>query len=850
MINNNVIDNEISAKSVAQEEIKMGLDGEGASHLMMMLSTYLYEDNIGTPIQELLSNGLDSTIEAKKDNPVVASLLKNSGGQWEFSATDFGKGLDDEEFRSIISQYGKSTKRDSNESLGFFGIGSKSPFAYCDAYSMLCRKDGIERLYVLRKDVTGFAIDKIYEQPSEEPNGVKVIIPVKERDYDDFKAKILEKTAYFEQVYFNIEYKASSWETHRQGEILTELNDFTIVDTPYFKYSTLDKSGRTKILLGRINYALNMNSLGISNSHYNVPIALKFSLDEGLFPLPNRESVKLDSKSIKLILEKYRNALEWLISRFNENTKELESLEDFYDYYDNLNNRTVNISPDDTKPILIDLNSVTETYKLVCNKLEEIENKNNSGFSITRLEVVKPVLKSAPLISTLTPKHSSTPILFRDIKNLFHNYDVIAEIKDNRYSKKHFSLKKESVCGRMLTTLSQKAIISNEDIPAKGKHRDYVKETYGDLFVLKPSGYEMTYGDPEKKNYGNDNSTYIGLLHLCDFLEDLHEQIITEWKTVQEDFLTKCIKIEDTVPSQEWLDTQKKKIERVKKEKVERGENYRIKLQEEINLKLSKNLGKYSQDWSCKFEDCVIKIEQISTRPYLIVYGLQEDRRILDNLYQFTRYEHLLKSNKQGKDHKYKGGIRPAILGQRDIEKIKGLKIHNLKSIQEFMSEHGKLLGNYVAARKIYDFLKDKRYYTIIDNNLKFIKHNISVDLSNKVEELKAFKDKYPEIRYFENGLAKTIIDTVEENNWENLEIKALLKEVESKMEKLDFLNYLLGNGYRSYLQDDQVPFIHEVLRARKFRMDSKHYPKIQNLVEEELEEILEDVDALQDLTI
>jgi hypothetical protein len=819
---------------------------------MMMLSTYLYEDNIGTPIQELLSNGLDSTIEAKKDNPVVASLLKNSGGQWEFSATDFGKGLDDEEFRSIISQYGKSTKRDSNESLGFFGIGSKSPFAYCDAYSMLCRKDGVERLYVLRKDVTGFAIDKIYEKPSEEPNGVKVIIPVKERDYDDFKNKILEKSAYFEQIYFNIEHNAKSWEAERQGEILTGLNDFTIVDTPYFKYSTLDKSGKAKILLGRINYKLDLYALGITSSYYDVPIALKFGLDEGLFPLPNRESVKLDSKSIKLILEKYRNALEWLINRFNENTKELERLEDFYNYYDNLNNRAIDISPDATKPILVSLTAVIETYKLVCNRLYRLEQEANPNFSIDRLEVVKPVLKSAPLISTLVVNDSSTPILARNIKDLFHNYDVIAEINNDRYTKKHFSLKKEKICKKILEFGYKKCqvVISDEDIPAKGKHRDFVKETYGDLFVLKPSKHEMTYGDPEKKNYGNDNSTYIGLLNLCDFPEDLHEQIIEEWKIVQQDFLSKCIKIEDTVPPQEWIEAQKKRVERVKKEKAERGENYRIKLQEEINLKLSKNLGKYSQDWSCKFEDCVIKVSNVSKLPYLIVYGLQEDRRILDNLYQFTSYEHLLKSNKQGKDRKYKGGVRPAILGQRDIEKIKDLKIHNLKSIQEFMSEHGKLLGNYVAARRIHEFLKDKRYYTIIDNNLKFIKDNISVDLSNKIEELKTFKDKYPEIRNFENGLTKTIVAAVEENNWENLEIKALLKEVESKMEKLDFLNYLLGNGYRSYLQDDQVPFIHEVLRARKFRMDSKHYPKIQNLVEEELEEILEDVDALQDLTI
>lgn len=74
----------------ALSDIKMSLDMESTAHLMMLLSTNLYSDNIGTPLQEICSNSLDSNVEAGVNEPILVSLKKESNGEWVFFSEDFG----------------------------------------------------------------------------------------------------------------------------------------------------------------------------------------------------------------------------------------------------------------------------------------------------------------------------------------------------------------------------------------------------------------------------------------------------------------------------------------------------------------------------------------------------------------------------------------------------------------------------------------------------------------------------------------------------------------------------------------------------------------------------------------
>jgi len=105
----------------AQESIGMSLDLDSAQILMQMLSKNLYSDDIGSAIRECASNALDSHRRAGVDDPIVVSLKASSYNNYEFCVEDFGIGLDADDVKNIISKYGKSTKRLSNNELGMMG---------------------------------------------------------------------------------------------------------------------------------------------------------------------------------------------------------------------------------------------------------------------------------------------------------------------------------------------------------------------------------------------------------------------------------------------------------------------------------------------------------------------------------------------------------------------------------------------------------------------------------------------------------------------------------------------------------------------------------------------------------
>ena len=155
-----------------QDSIGMSLDLDSAQVLMQMLSKNLYSDSIGSTIRECASNALDSHRRAGTTDPIIVSFRPNKDNNYEFSVEDFGIGLDADDVKNIISKYGKSTKRDSNTELGMMGLGFKAPLAYSSSFYFTCRKNGVERKYMMYEGEEVNTIDLLYEKPTKERNGV------------------------------------------------------------------------------------------------------------------------------------------------------------------------------------------------------------------------------------------------------------------------------------------------------------------------------------------------------------------------------------------------------------------------------------------------------------------------------------------------------------------------------------------------------------------------------------------------------------------------------------------------------------------------------------------------------
>lgn len=159
------------------EDITMELDSLSTVHLMEIL-TSPYSDPELAVLREYATNAYDSHLEAGIKRPIEIELPKSLRAS--LIVRDFGVGLSKDEIKEVYSQYGASTKRNSNKYNGILGIGCKSGLTYADQFSVRARKDGWETLVSVSRDEKGQGKMKILRHTKNyEPNGVEITIPTK-----------------------------------------------------------------------------------------------------------------------------------------------------------------------------------------------------------------------------------------------------------------------------------------------------------------------------------------------------------------------------------------------------------------------------------------------------------------------------------------------------------------------------------------------------------------------------------------------------------------------------------------------------------------------------------------------
>lgn len=146
----------------------------------------IYANKIRAIIRELCTNAYDAHVEAGcADRPFDLALPTLFYP--EFRVRDYGVSMSHEDIMGLYSTIFESTKDQDNVAVGKFGLGSKTPFAYTDTFTVTAFKDGVKRLYTayLRPDGVPEITLMLTENTAEE-RGLEVSFPV---DSDD--------TAYF-----------------------------------------------------------------------------------------------------------------------------------------------------------------------------------------------------------------------------------------------------------------------------------------------------------------------------------------------------------------------------------------------------------------------------------------------------------------------------------------------------------------------------------------------------------------------------------------------------------------------------------------------------------------------------
>ena len=343
----------------------MALEGQDAKisaddmHKLWDLLQNPYKNPIGAIVREYVSNSFDAHAEAefiknndmssirneysiyndvsdadilklKKhlevyDNDAVHVKIAKDQSGWYWSTEDFGVGLSPSRVTDVFCSYLKSTKEDTNNVIGAFGIGSKSGLSYTDIVYIRTRYNGTEYQYFLRRGEKVPRLDKLSECNTTERNGTQIKIYIKEsRDRygtmrledNRFREECEKQLAYFDNVYFD-------------GCNLD--NDYRILKGENWLCNTANKPfGGLHMCLGKVAYPIDWDILGAEKIHFEV--ALKFEIGE-LDIIQTREDVKYTPRTKKAILDKIDILKEEWSKRWEED-KELET-DDLVYYYRN-----------------------------------------------------------------------------------------------------------------------------------------------------------------------------------------------------------------------------------------------------------------------------------------------------------------------------------------------------------------------------------------------------------------------------------------------------------------------------------------------------------------------------------
>jgi hypothetical protein len=199
MIVNNQVSHEAEYIGDIQEN-RVGIDKANIDFITTLLTSNLYSKPFESFLRETIANAYDSHLEAGTDKNIILLFEGKDEYSYTVSIRDYGTGVSPERFEKIYRNIGSSTKRESNDFIGMFGIGRFSALSCADTANITSYYNGKKYSYIMYKNGTSLNIDKLSEVEGDYPNGLEVSIQVKKDSYYDWDTAI-DQLCLFDKLY-------------------------------------------------------------------------------------------------------------------------------------------------------------------------------------------------------------------------------------------------------------------------------------------------------------------------------------------------------------------------------------------------------------------------------------------------------------------------------------------------------------------------------------------------------------------------------------------------------------------------------------------------------------------------
>ncbi len=372
--------------SFKQKEAK--ITDKNTPYIFSLLSK-IYSKPKASIVREITSNCFDAHIAVNKQNEVVfVRLYIDDSGQHFIEFVDKGTGISESMMDDIYMSYGESTKRESDDFIGCFGLGSKSPFSESNYFYVITKFGGKESTYLLNSSpMSKPTYDCLIEVAvDQEDTGTTVRVPIKPGETSLWERAISEQLRYFKNVYVvNFPSVVNDYK-------IRKFNSFQIRED----FFLANVGAKLHLCLGDVYYPIQFEELNESTIYFNG--ALTFNIGE-LEVSPNREELSYSDKTTK--------ALKAKLKEFKKEIREI----------------------------------VLEEKNFQCNHLIEFRKRSLELKDNGRI-VVKNIIEGTEISIQLT--HLNIPI-DRKVKYKIYLYD-------SYYNLDHLKLTPEKFCNVLLTT--------------------------------------------------------------------------------------------------------------------------------------------------------------------------------------------------------------------------------------------------------------------------------------------------------------------------------------------------------------------------------------------------------------
>lgn len=263
------------------------------SKAMDILSRGLYSKPVEAVVRETATNAYDAHVSIGLQHKPFEITLPTYN-ESKFSIRDYGPGIEETKIRSIFATYFSSSKTNDNAQTGCLGLGSKSPLAVSDQFTVESWRDGFHCVWTIFKDSNGFpsmSDEPIIKKPTTDATGIKITVPVDYSKRQEFKEATHKVCKYFKTI----------------PHITNDTQVVAPAKVTQFPNCWFEAGSGAYALMGNVMYPINPDIKGLEEFRdlsSQGKLVIPFEIGELDFDA-SRESLKYDADLTALLKMKY-----------------------------------------------------------------------------------------------------------------------------------------------------------------------------------------------------------------------------------------------------------------------------------------------------------------------------------------------------------------------------------------------------------------------------------------------------------------------------------------------------------------------------------------------------------------